>query len=124
MFASPAPSAARSRRVAQPNARQNQQARRTSAAIRASTSRLTTPALRASHGHSTVSEDQDMTSEASFGTVTASEAAGTLTYVKTPELTVTLSGHFPEEVRRILGSSGSHLPGLLLVSAAHIILRY
>lgn len=44
-------------------------------------------------------------SEASFGTVTATEAAGTLTYVKTPELTVTLSGHFPEEVRRILGSS-------------------
>jgi hypothetical protein len=105
MFASPAPSAARARRV-QPNARQNQQTRRTSAAIRASTSRLTTPAMRSSQGAGSVSEDQDVMSEASFGTIAASETTGTLTYVKTPELTVTLSGHFPEEVRRILGSSG------------------
>ena len=104
MFASPAPSATRARRAAQPTIRQNQTARRTSAAIRASTSRLTTPAIRASHG--SPSEDQDMLSEASFGTVIAPEAAGIPTYVKTPELTVTFNGHFPEEVRRTLGSSG------------------
>ncbi|CAE6375959.1 unnamed protein product [Rhizoctonia solani] len=109
MFASPAPSVARARRAAQPNLRQSQQPRRTSATIRAGTSRLTTPAHRASAGpgHGSTSEDLDMISEASFGTVTASEAAGMPTYVKTPELTVTLSGHFPEEVRRILGSSES-----------------
>ncbi|KAF8610233.1 hypothetical protein BDV93DRAFT_517387 [Ceratobasidium sp. AG-I] len=106
MFASPAPSATRARRAAQPIIRQNQAARRTSAAIRASTSRLTTPAIRASHG--SPSEDQDMLSEASFGTVTAPEAAGTPTYVKTPELSVTFNGHFPEEVRRTLGSSEVH----------------
>ncbi|KAG9086775.1 hypothetical protein FS749_003384 [Ceratobasidium sp. UAMH 11750] len=46
-----------------------------------------------------------MASEASFGTVTASETAGNATYVKTPELTATFGGHFPEEVRRTLGSS-------------------
>ncbi|KAG8742029.1 hypothetical protein FRC12_015471, partial [Ceratobasidium sp. 428] len=106
MFASPAPSAARARRAAQPAARQNQTSRRTSAAIRASTSRLTTPAIRGAYGHGSPSvEDQDMASEASFGTVTASEAAGHATYVKTPELTVMFGGHFPEEVRRTLGSS-------------------
>ncbi|KAG8747615.1 hypothetical protein FRC10_000157 [Ceratobasidium sp. 414] len=106
MFASPAPSAARARRAAQPGTRQNQASRRTSAAIRASSSRLTTPALRGSYGHGSPSvEDQDMASEASFGTVTASENAGNATYVKTPELTVTFGGHFPEEVRRTLGSS-------------------
>ncbi|KAG8684682.1 hypothetical protein FRC09_015237, partial [Ceratobasidium sp. 395] len=106
MFASPAPSAARARRAAQPAARQSQTSRRTSAAIRASTSRLTTPAIRGAYGHGSPSvEDQDMASEASFGTVTASEAAGHATYVKTPELTVMFGGHFPEEVRRTLGSS-------------------
>jgi hypothetical protein len=109
MFASPAPSAARSRRAIQPSIRQNQTSRRTSAAVRAGTSRLTTPALRASHGHGSPSEDQDMVSEASFGTVAASEAAGNATYVKTPELAVTFSGHFPEEVRRTLGSSGQSI---------------
>ncbi|KAG8764279.1 hypothetical protein FRC11_005083 [Ceratobasidium sp. 423] len=109
MFASPAPSVARARRAGQPNTRQSQQPRRTSATIRASASRLNTPALRASvgPGHGSVSEDQDMMSEASYGTAGASEAPGMPTYVKTPELTVTLSGHFPEEVRRILGSSES-----------------
>ncbi|KAG8747270.1 hypothetical protein FRC12_014119, partial [Ceratobasidium sp. 428] len=106
MFASPAPSAARARRAAQPAARQSQTSRRTSAAIRASTSRLNTPAIRGAYGHGSPSvEDQDMASEASFGTVTASEAAGHATYVKTPELTVMFGGHFPEEVRRTLGSS-------------------
>jgi hypothetical protein len=110
MFASPTPSVARARRTGQPNARQSQPPRRTSTAIRTGTSRLNTPALRASvgPGHGSVAEDQDMMSEASYGTVTAAEVAGMPTYVKTPELTVTLSGHFPEEVRRILGSSGSY----------------
>ncbi|KAF8710546.1 Non-repetitive/WGA-negative nucleoporin C-terminal, partial [Rhizoctonia solani] len=109
MFASPAPSVARARRAAQPNARQSQPPRRTSVAPRAGTSRLNTPAIRASigPGHDSVSEDQDMRSEASYATVTAAEATGLPTYVKTPELTVVLSGHFPEEVRRILGSSES-----------------
>ncbi|ELU44750.1 replication factor C [Rhizoctonia solani AG-1 IA] len=97
------------RRAAQPNARQSQPPRRTSVAPRAGTSRLNTPAIRASigPGHDSVSEDQDMRSEASYATVTAAEATGLPTYVKTPELTVVLSGHFPEEVRRILGSSES-----------------
>lgn len=107
MFASPAPSATRARRAAQPVTRQTQPARRASAAIRAGTSRLTTPAIRASHG--SPSEDQDMQSEALFGTVTAPEATGVPTYVKTPELSVTFNGHFPEEVRRTLGSSGKFL---------------
>jgi hypothetical protein len=106
MFGSPAPSVARSRRAVQPSLRQNQTSRRTSAAVRAGTSRLTTPAIRAPYGHGSPSEDQDMVSEASFGTVTASETAGNATYVKTPELAVTFNGHFPEEVRRTLGSSG------------------
>lgn len=121
MFGSPAPSAARSRRIAPPNVRQAQQTRRTSAAVRAGTSRLTTPALRASHAPSSVSEDQDMVSETSFGTMAASETAAILTYVKTPELTVTLSGHFPEEVRRILGSSGSKFLSTTIASIADIL---
>ncbi|QRW15198.1 non-repetitive/WGA-negative nucleoporin carboxy-terminal protein [Ceratobasidium sp. AG-Ba] len=109
MFASPAPSSVRARRAAQPAIRQNQGVRRTSAAIRAGSSRLTTPALRGSYGHASPSiEDQDMASEASFATVTASEAGGNATYVKTPELTVMFGGHFPAEVRTKLDSSESN----------------